>query len=237
MPILGGSTKAISDAITRAQNEFKGISLSVTDSLDFANEIYQIIGLATWWDWLITAGTTFGTVANQQDYANVPADFRRFTDGMAWVNDDSSTFTPMKPLGVKEHLAKSNTRGIPNSISVENGNFRLFPMPIVTRSTSGQWAIIFEYWKQPKLITTTGDLFEFPDQDFPVFQAGFNARVADFIHDERAGQWLGRNPENQQFAGSGMWGKFAALLNNMVREEETSSGTVIWAPDQEFTRY
>lgn len=237
MPIFQGSTKAVSDAITRAQNDFKGIALSTVDAMDFANEIYQIIGLATWWDWLIVTGTPFGTVANQQDYANVPADFRRMGEGMAWVNDDSSTFTPKIPLAVREQLPQSNTRGRPRAIAVMNTNFRLFPMPIITRVTSGQWAIMFDYWKMPKLLNVPADIFEFYDQDFPVFQAGFNARVADFVHDERAGQWLGRNPENQQFAGTGMWGKFAALLNNMVREEETASGSIIWAPEAEFQRY
>src|SRR5215470_6226287 len=128
MPIFGGSTKQVSDAITRAQNEFKGITLSTTDALDFANEIYGLIGKATWWDWLKIAGTTFGTVANQQDYANVPADFRGFREGMAWVNDDSNTFTPKLPLAVREQLPQSNTRGIPRAISVENGSFRLFPV-------------------------------------------------------------------------------------------------------------
>src|SRR5882724_3240410 len=109
--------KAVSDAITRAQNEFKGITLATVDALDFANEIYQILGMATVWDWLITAGTTFGTVANQQDYATVPADFRRLK--AAWVNDDSNTFTPMIPLQIFEMLPKSNTRGLPRAISQE----------------------------------------------------------------------------------------------------------------------
>lgn len=236
MPILGSTTKQVADAITRAQNEFKGISLATTDALDFANEIYQIIGQATWWDWLKIAGTTFGTTANVQDYANVPADFRRTAEGMVWINDDSNTFTPKMPLAVREQLPQSNTRGIPRAISVENASFRLFPVPITTRVTPGQWAIMFEYWKQPKLLTVTGDIFEFPDQHFPVFQAGFNARVADFVHDERAGQWMGRNPENSQFQATGMWGKFAGMLNNMVREEETSSGVVVWAPEAEFQR-
>src|SRR6266849_5752461 len=130
MPIVGGATKNVNDAIIRAQNEFKGIVLGNTDALDFANEIYQIMGMATWWDWLITSGTTFGTIANQQDYANVPLDFRRIAENMAWVNDDSNTFTPMIPLAVREALPKSNTRGIPKAISVQNTNFRLFPMPI-----------------------------------------------------------------------------------------------------------
>lgn len=236
MPIVGGSTKAVSDAITRAQNEFKGIVLGNTDALDFANEIYQIVGTATWWDWLLTAGTTFGTVANQQDYANVPVDFRRLPENKAWVNDDSSTFTPMKPLAVRESLPKSNTRGIPQAISVENGNFRLFPMPIITRSGSGQWAIFFEYYKMPKRLSSTGDLFEFPDQYFEVYAAGFNARVGQFLNRDDAGQWLGRSPINSQFGGTGMWGKFAGLLNNIVREEELSSGSVIQAPDWDFMR-
>lgn len=236
MPILGPTTKTVNDAINRAQSEFKGITLVVSDAIDFANEIYQIMGTATWWDWLITTGTTFGTVANQQDYANVPADFRRIAENMAWVNDDSNTFTPMKPLAVREKLPKSNTRGIPQAISVENTNFRLFPVPIITRSGTGQWAILFEYWKMSKRLNVVGDSFEFPDQFFEIFCAGFNARVADFLRDERAGQWLGRNPLNAQFAGTGMWGKFAGLLNNAVREEELSSGTIIQAPDWDFMR-
>src|SRR5437879_4880787 len=113
MPILGGATKAVSDAITRAQNEFKGIILGGTDALDFANQIYQIMGTATYWDWLKTSGTTFGTQANLQDYPNVPTDFNRMAEGMAWINDDSSTFTPMIPLAVRETLPKSNSRGMP----------------------------------------------------------------------------------------------------------------------------
>lgn len=234
MPILGGSGKAVSDLVTRAQLEFKGIVLSSTDALDFANEIYQIVGLATFWDVFISSGTTFGTVANQQDYANVPADFRRLKD--AWVNDDSSTFTPMVPLAIRETLPKSNTRGMPRAISAENTNFRLFPMPIITRSGTGQWAIYFEYWRRPKRLTVLGDLFEFDDGLFEILAAGFNARVAEFLHDERAGQWMGRSAQNNQFGGTGLWGKFAVLLNNAVREEELSSGPVIYAPDSEFIR-
>ena len=237
MPIVGGATKSVTDAVIRAQNEFKGIVLGTTDALDFGNEIYQIVGTATWWDWLITAGTTFGTVKDQQDYVNVPADFRRFTDGMAFINDDSNTFTPLMPLAVRERLSKSNTRGVPRSISQENQNFRLFPVPIVTRAASGQWAIVFEYWKLPKRLNALGDLFEFGDNRFEVFAAGFNARVGDFVRFEGTGQWMGRNPQNNQFQGTGLWGKFAGLLNNAVREEELASGTIIVAPESEFLRY
>jgi hypothetical protein len=228
------STKTVTNAITRAQNEYKGIVLGNTDALDFANEVYQILGMATFWDWLSTTGTTFGTVANQQDYATVPADFRRLK--AAWVNDDSSAFTPMIPLSIRESLAKTNTRGLPRAISVENQNFRLFPMPITTRTVSGQWAIYFEYWKASKRLTALGDTFEFPDQYFEVFTTGFNARIGQFMNRDDAGQWMGRNPAGQ-FVASGMWGKFAGLLNNIVREEELASGPVIWAPEVDFMRY
>jgi hypothetical protein len=231
MPIVGGSTKAVSDAVARAQNDMKGIVLGTTDALDFANEIYQIMGTATWWDWLLTSGTPFGTVANQQDYANVPADFRRIGENMAWVNDDSNTFTPMMPMAVREAIPKSNTRGVPRAIAVMNANFRLFPVPIVTRAAIGQWAIYFEYWKMPKRLSALGDLFEFPDQYFEIYAAGYTARCAQFVNHELAGQWLGRRPENNQFAGTGLWGKFAGMLNNAVREEELSSGSVIQAPE------
>ena len=47
------STKAVSDLITRAQNEFKGVSLATTDALDFANEIYQIVGNSDFYDWRV----------------------------------------------------------------------------------------------------------------------------------------------------------------------------------------
>lgn len=198
----------------------------------FANEIYQIIGSATLFDWSLKAGTTFGTTANVQDYANVPSDFRRLAEGKVFINDDSSTFTPMVPLKVREQLPKTNSRGRPFSISVENTNFRLHPMPNLTRSGSGQWAIIFEYYKVPKSITALGDTFEFDDIYFPVLENGLIARVADFIDDERAGQWQGRHPQTGQFVGAGMWGKFAFLLNNMVREEELASGQIIWAPSE-----
>jgi hypothetical protein len=227
--------KAVSDAITRAQNEFKGIVLGTTDALDFANEIYQIIGTATYWDWLITIGTTFGSVAFQQDYPNVPADFRRLK--AAWVNDDSSNTTAMIPLTILEMLPKSNTLGLPRAISQENLNFRLFPRPIITRTGSGQWAIFFEYWKDSKRLTTTADTFEFGDNFFEVYAAGFNARVGQFLNRDDVGEWLGRNPETNQFVGTGMWGKFAALLNNIVREETLASGPIIWAPDVDFMRY
>ena len=226
--------RQVNDAITRAQNEFKGIVVGTVDALDFANEIYQILGTATYWDWSIAAGTTFGTVANQQDYATVPVDFRRLKE--AWINDDSSAFTPMIPLSVREQLPKSNTRGLPRAISKENTNFRLFPMPITTRAGSGQWAVVFEYWKQPKRLAALSDVFEFGDNYFEIFAAGFNARIGQFLDRPDAGQWMGRNLEGQ-FLGSGMWGKFAALLNNAVREEELSSGPIIWAPEVDFIRY
>lgn len=232
MPIVGASTKTVNDGVIRAQNEFKGITLVTTDVLDFANEIYQIMGTATWWDWLITAGTPFGTVANQQDYPNVPVDFRRMGENMAWINDDSNTFTPMMPMAVRESLPKSNTRGVPRAIAAQTpANFRLFPMPIITRGASGQWAIYFEYWKLAKRLSALGDLFEFYDQYFEIYAAGFIARVGQFLNDDRAGQWFGRNPINNQFSGTGLWGKFAAMLNNAVREEELSSGSIIQAPD------
>lgn len=232
MPIVGSNTKAVSDGLARVNAEFKGISLATSDILDFANEIYQIIGSATLYDWSLATGTTFGTTANVQDYANVPVDFRRFIEGKVWINDDSSTFTPMIPLKVRESLPKTNSRGRPQAISVENGNFRLFPMPNITRTVSGQWAIVFEYSKKPKLLSALGDLFEFDDIYFPVFANGLIARVADFVDDERAGLWQGRHPQTGLFIGTGMWGKFAFLLNNMVREEELSSGQVIWAPSE-----
>jgi len=230
------STKTVTDAVTRAQNDLKGITINTTDALDFANEIYSIIGNACSWDWLLKAGTTFGTVANQQDYPNVPNDFLRLPENKAWVNDDSSTFTPMKPLAVRESLPKTNTRGIPQAISVEVGNFRLFPMPIITRAGSGQWAIFFEYFKRPNRLTLTSNTFEFDDNFFEVFGAGYTARCAQFVNHEQAGQWMGRNPQNSQFQGTGMWGKFAHLLNNEVRQEELASGTIIMAPDAPIMR-
>lgn len=232
MPIVGSNTKSVQDGLNRVNQEFKGISISTVDILDFSNEIYQIVGTSTLFDWSLATGTTFGTTANVQDYANVPADLRRLVEGKVWINDDSSTFTPMIPLKVREQLPKTNTRGRPQAISIENGSFRLFPMPNITRTVSGQWAIIFEYSKKPKLLSALGDLFEFDDIYFPVYSQGLIARVAKFIDDERAGAWGGRHPVTGQFFGTGFWGDFAVQLNNMVREEELSSGQTIWAPSE-----
>lgn len=229
MPIVGGATKTVSDAIVRAQNEFKGIALVAADALDFANQIYQILGTATYWDWSEAAGTTFGTTKDVQDYANVPVDFRRLK--AAWRNDDSSTFTPMVPLAIREQIGKSNIRRPALAISQENQSFRLDARSDQTRTVTGQWAIVFEYYKLPKRLVALGDLFEFGDQYFEVYAAGFVARTAEFVKDERAGQWGGRNNVGQ-FVGSGMWGTFAALLNNIVREEELASGTQIYAPTE-----
>ena len=229
MPIVGGATKTVNDAMIRAQNEFKGLTIGNTDALDFANQIYQILGTATYWDWSEAAGTTFGTTKDVQDYANVPADFRRLK--AAWRNDDSNTFTPMVPLAIREQLLRSNIRRPAYAISVENQSFRLDARSDQTRTGSGQWAIVFDYYKLPKRLNATGDLFEFGDQYFEVYAAGFVARVAEFIKDERAGQWGGRNSVGQ-FVGSGMWGTFAALLNNIVREEELASGVQVYAPTE-----
>jgi hypothetical protein len=57
-------------------------------------------------------------------------------------------------------------------------------------------------------------------------------RAWPIFDDERAGIWQGRHPQTGLFVGTGMWGKFAFLLNNMVREEELASGQVIWAPSE-----
>jgi len=221
--------KTVTDGNTRAQNEFNGISINSTDALDFANQIYQIIGTATRWDWLQTAGTTFGTTLGVQDYANVPADFMGLK--MAWRNDDSNALTPMIELAIREQLSKNNTRRPAYAISVENGSFRLDAKSDQTRTGTGQWAILFEYYKLPKRLSALGDTFEFPDQDFETYMSGIIARVAEFIKDERAGQWGGRNALGS-FVGSGMWGTFAALLNNMVRKEELASGVSVYAPTE-----
>lgn len=228
------STKAVSDAITRAQNELKGITLATTDALDLANEVYQIIGTATYWDWLIATGTTFGTTVDTQDYSNVPSDFRRLK--AAYINDDSSTYTSMWQLDIRETLPLTNIRGIPYAISVENAKFRLVPKPNITRSGSGQWAILFDYWKRPKRLTLTTDTFEFDDAYFEIFATGFTARVAEFVRFEGAGQWMGRRPDIGRFAGTGLWGKFAELLNAEVQDEEMASGPVVYAPESGLMR-
>ena len=239
------STKAVSDAITRAQNEFKGISLATTDAIDFGNQIYQLVGNATSWDWLQTTGTPFGTVAAQIDYAKVPVDLNRLR--AAWIWDDSSGFTPIIPLRIFEQQEVTNIRSIPRSISVESTSFRLLPRPNQSRpggdsnpgnvttatpgtaGSAGQWLVLFEYYKRPKQLSQTTDTFEFDDEFFPVFFAGFIARVAEFLDDDRAGQWGGRN-EKGQFQGTGMWGTFAALLNEEVRVESLQSGQPVYAP-------
>jgi len=232
MPIVGASTKTVQDGLTRAQNELKGISLNVTDALDISNEIYQIVGTSSYYDWSEAAGTTFGTTKDIQDYANVPADFRRLK--AAWRNDDSSTFTPMVPLAIREQLTKSNIRSPAYAISQENANFRLDARSDQTRTGTGQWAIVFEYYKMPKRLNALSDLFEFDDSKFEVYASGVIARTAEFIRDERAGQWGGRNNVGQ-FVGSGLWGKFAALLNNMVREDELASGVEVYAPTESLS--
>src|SRR5690349_5694312 len=95
------STKTLTDAIVRAQNEFKGIALATVDAVDFANQVYQIIGNATYWQYLIVQGTPFGTVKDQPDYAKVPSDLNRLRE--CWIWDDSSTFTPVLPLRIFEY--------------------------------------------------------------------------------------------------------------------------------------
>ncbi len=227
MPIVGASTKTVQDGLTRAQNELKGIAIGVVDGLDISNEIYQIVGTSSYYDWSEAAGTTFGTTKDVQDYANVPADFRRLK--AAWRTDDSSTFTPMVPLAIREQLQRSNIRRPALAISQEYASFRLDAKSDQTRTGTGQWAIVFDYYKMPKRLGSLVDLFEFDDSKFEVYASGIVARAAEFIKDERAGQWGGRNNVGQ-FVGSGLWGKFAALLNNMVREDELASGVQVYAP-------
>lgn len=226
------STKTVANAVTAAQNEFKGITLSSTDSLNFANEIYQIIGTATFFDWRLTSGTTFGTTAGTQDYANVPSDFAALKADRCYIQDDSVSTNPLIPLDVRESLPKSTTQGLPTAIAQENANFRLLPVPNLTRSGSGPWAIKFEYWKRvPQLTSTSDDTFLFDDAEFSVFVAGLVARVAQFLDDDRAGIWAGRSAvTGGQFAGTGLWGRFAAMLNTMVANESMASGQQIYAP-------
>lgn len=225
------STKTIANAVTRAQNELKGITLNSTDSIDFANEIYQIIGNATFFDWRLASGTTFGTTEGTQSYSNVPADFAALKQDRVWTQDDSSSTNPLNPLFVRESLPQTTRRGVPEAISVENANFRLFPTPNATRSGTGQWAIKFEYWKRPKRLTTTADTFEFDDIWFETFSAGMIARAAKFLDDSRAGIWGGRDM-NGRFVGTGMWGEFASALNSMVEQEGLVSGPNVYAPTE-----
>ena len=229
------TNKTLADAIARAQNEFKGITLSTVDAVDFGNQIYNIIGSATNWQYLIVHGTPFGTVKDQMDYPNVPGDLMRLRE--AWIWDDSSTFTPVLPLRVFEYMQPTHIRSIPRAIStVDNTFFRLYPIPVVSRpggdlnpgtytggpmatggsAQAGQWLVLYDYYKRQKQLSVPTDNFEFDDAFFPTFFAGFIARVAEFLDDERAGLWGGRN-EKGQFQGTGFWGTFAALLNEEVR--------------------
>src|SRR3990167_422393 len=228
------STKLVSDAVTRAHNDLKGVTLSTTDSLDFANEIYQLLGTATFFDWRQASGTTFGTTANTQSYANVPTDFAALK--AAWVQDDSSSTNPKFPLSIYQTLPQSTRTGQIYAISVENGSFRLLNVPNVTRSGSGQWAILFDYWKRPKRLVVTSDTFEFDDVWFETFSKGMTARVASFVDDARAGVWGGRNTTTARFIGTGMWGEFAASLNNMVDQETLSSGPSVYAPTESLLK-
>src|SRR3990167_8840451 len=221
------STKLVSDAVTRAHNDLKGVTLSTTDSVDFANEIYQLLGTATFFDWRQASGTTFGTTANTQSYANVPTDFAALK--AAWVQDDSSSTNPKFPLSIYQTLPQSTRTGQIYAISVENGSFRLLNVPNVTRSGSGQWAIKFEYWKRPSRLTTVDDDFEFDDVCFETFAAGMIARVAQFCDDDRTGEWLGKDASGQ-YRGTGLWGRFAAQLNNMLTQETVASGQIVYAP-------
>ena len=221
------SSKTVANAITRAQNELKGITLSSTDSLDFANEVYQIMGNSSLYDWRLAAGTTFGTTAGTQDYANVPTNFSGLQ--RAYIQDDSSSTNVILPLSIFESLPKSALRGKPSAISQENSIFRLNPVPNVTRTGSGQWAILFSYWKRPKRLTVTGDTFEFDDAWFDTFCKGVTARTASFVDDSRAGTWGGRN-DFGKFVGTGMWSEFAAGLNMMIEQEGLASGSSVYAP-------
>lgn len=231
------STKLVSDAVTRAQNDLKGITLSTVDALDFANEIYQIVGNATLFDWRLASGTTFGTINQTQDYASVPNDFAALKLDGCYVQDDSSATNPLIPLKVQESLPRQTQPfSRPQYISVENGSFRLVPTPNATRSGSGQWAIKFTYYKRPARLTAMGLTFEFDDAWFDTFCKGLTARVASFVDDARAGLWAGRNRISGLFEGTGMWGEFAANLNNMVEQEQLASGPTIYAPTESLMR-
>jgi hypothetical protein len=221
-------TKTIADAVTRAQNEFLGITLATADSIDFANEINELILKGDRWDFMTAAGTTFGTTAYTQDYSNVPADFLWMK--AAWIQDDSSSRNRKFPLDIKDALESSAYTGQPSAIAVElETKFRLFPVPSVTRVGTGQWAVSFEYYRRPTRLTAVGNSFQFDDMYWEVFSAGFVARVGEFIGEEGSGQWLGRDPSGS-YRGTGLWGKFAAYLNDMVASESRASEEPVIAP-------
>lgn len=227
----------MTNSVTRAQNELKGIVLSTTDALDFANEIYQIVGNATFFDWRQAAGTTFGTQVHVQDYSNVPSDFAALKKDDCYVQDDSVATNFMYPLQVYESLQQSTQPyGMPRQISVENGSFRLSPVPDSTRGGGGQWAIKFSYFKRPKRLINVSDTFEFDDIWFDTFCKGMTARAASFTEDDRAGRWAGRNRTTALFEGTGMWGEFAANLNNMVEQEQLASGPMVYGPSEALAR-
>lgn len=219
--------KLVSDAVTRAQNDFKGIVLATTDALDFANEVNEIVLKAARWDTTLKAGTGFGTTKETQDYDNVPADFLWLKE--AWMQDDSTATNLRIPLDVKDSLPSSTLLGRPRALAVELGKFRLFPVPDVTRVTSGQWLIDFEYYKLPTRLTATTSAFEFDDTYFEMFTAGFEARVAQFLDDSRAGEFEGRGRDGA-YHGTGFWGKFAAMLNDAIASENRASEEPVVAP-------
>ena len=116
------------------------------------------------------------------------------------------------------------------SIAVELGKLRLFPVPNQTRTGSGAWAIDFEYYKVPTRLTAVANTFLFDDETYyDVFLAGFQARVAQVLGHEDAGQWFGRDDAGK-YRGTGLWGKFAGMLNGAIATENRASQEPIVAP-------
>jgi hypothetical protein len=224
--------KTVADAIVRAQNEFKGITLSTVDALDFANEINEIMLKSERWDFMIKQGTSFGTTANTQDYSNVPSDFLWMKE--AWIQDDSASTNRKIPIDVKDELSPSTLTGRPSAICVTRGTqFRLFRVPNVTRVVSGQWLIGFEYYKTPIRLTASNQFFEFDDTYYEVYAAGMVARVGQFVGADDSGQFVGRL--NGLFQGTGLWGKFASFLNEAIASENRASAEPICAPTESLS--
>lgn len=187
------STNTLQRTINVTQNFVRNAPLTFSGSNDpaltMADWVRQFIMAPPFaWRWN-RLGTTFNTVAGQQDYQVTIPNF-------GWLEKASVTDNTVSPsvvhaLEVNLNLGEETVQNLPTRIAARlddgNGNisFRLIPAPDRVYTTN------ITYQQCADLFVTLGDTWApIPDYFSYLYNAGFMAKAYEYLSDARFGPLL-----------------------------------------------
>ncbi len=180
------------------------------------DDVNKIMWMAAPWRWTVGTLTNIALVTNQQDYTLAPpADFMYLLH--CYISDGA---TATKHLEIMPALpATVVANGVIDFISFEStSTFRVSPNPGTLLSPS---KYIVSWYKKSSTAITAATMsvvttLPFPDEYFPVYEAGVLWLAYLYADDQRAGSCSFDSKGNIQYTGQ------AAVFRSMLEQMKNS---------------